>query len=167
MTAEYIAAPRATSAPFEPTVVALTAATTKTVLQVATPSTTDIAVLGWGVSFDASAAGQPGWAQLVSVDVAATVTTLTPELWGNELQQASLCVGGTSATGHTATAEGTITGTPRQIDVEEVYPQSGYSVWFPDAHVPRVAPSKFLRIRVKMPGTPNCIPWIVWAEPAR
>ena len=33
MTAEFIAAPRATSAPFEPTVVALGVATTKTVLQ--------------------------------------------------------------------------------------------------------------------------------------
>jgi hypothetical protein len=166
MTAEFVATPRATSAPFEPVVVALGAATTKTVLQVATPSTTDIKVLGWSVSFDGAAAAQPGWCQLLDCDVAATgLTSITPELWGNALQQASLCVGGTSATGHTATGEGTLT-VARSLDSQEVYPQSGYAIWFPDTHLPRIAPSRFLRIRCKFPGAVNVIPIIYWGEPA-
>ena len=165
MTAEFVATPRGTATPFEPTVVALGAATTKTVLQIATPSTTDIKILGWSVSFDGAAAAQPGWCQLIEGDVAATVTSLTPEAWGNALQQASLCVGGTAATGHTATVEGTMT-VVRSIDSQEVYPQSGYAIWFPDTHLPRVAPSKFLRIRCKMPGAVNVIPIIYWGEPA-
>lgn len=166
---EYIASPRATSAPFEPTVVALAANTTKTVLQVATPSTTDIRILGWGVSFDASAAAQPGIVHLINTAVGATVTSLTPDLWGNNLAAASLCVGGTAATGFNASAEGAITGTPTLIDAQHVYPQSGYAVWLPTTtagNTPRIAPSSFLRIRCKFPATVNVIPWIVWAEPA-
>lgn len=166
---EYIATPRASSAPFEPVVVALAAATTKTVLQVASPSTTDLRVLGWGVSFDAAAAAQPGWVQLISVDVAATVTSLTPDLYGNSQQPASLAVGGAALTGYNASAEGTITGTPVALDQQHIYPQSGYAVWFPATaagNQPRMAPSKFLRIRCKFPAVVNVIPWIVWAEPA-
>lgn len=166
---EYIATPRATTAPFEPVVVALTAATTKTVLQVATPSTTDIRVLGWGVSFDSASAAQPGWCQLISTAVAATVTSLTPDQWGNSQQPASLCVGGTAATGYNASAEGTITGTPIVFDTQHVYPQSGYAVWFPATtagNQPRVAPSAFLRVRCKFPAGVNVIPWVVWGEPA-
>lgn len=165
----YIAAPRATTAPFEPTVVALVAATTKTVLQVATPSTTDIRILGWGVSFDAAAAAQPGIAHLISTDVASTVTTLTPDVWDNAQQPASLCVGGTAATGFNASAEGTITGTPIMLDMQHIYPQSGYAVWFPatpSCPQPRVAASKFLRIRCKFPAGVNVLPWVVWSEPA-
>ena len=168
---EYIAGPRGTSSPFEPTVVALTAATTKTVLQVATPSTTDIRILGWGVSFDASAAAQPGWAQLIShsSNTPATVTSLTPDLWGNAQSPASLCVGGTTATGYNSTSENTITGTPVLHDHQHVYPQSGYAVWFPQTaagNSPRIGISSFLRIRCKFPAGVNVLPWIVWAEPA-
>lgn len=164
---EYIASPRATTAPFEPVVVALVAATTKTVLQVATPSTTDIRLLGWGVSFDgASGTAVPVICHIIETDVAATVTSLTPDTWGNPLQPASLCVGGTAATGYNASAEGTIT-TVRIFDSQHVHPQSGYSVWWGDARdQPRVNVSKFLRIRCKAPAGVNVIPWTVWSEPA-
>lgn len=166
MTNEYIATPRATSAPFDVVVVALVGTTLKTVLQVATPSTTDIRLIGWGVSFDASAAAQPGYANLLDGDVAATAgTSLTPDLWGNAQSPASLCVGGTGATAYNMTTEGTLT-TVRSLDAEEVYPQSGYSLWWPEGRQPRVGPSRFLRIRCKFPAAVNTIPWIVWAEPA-
>lgn len=164
----YIATPRATTAPFEPVVVALAANTTKTVLQVVTPAGTDIRVLGWGVSFDGSAAGQPGIAHIISSTGAATVTALTPDLWGSTAQTASLCVGGTTATGYNASAEGTLAGTVQILDSQEVYPQSGYAVWFPATPAggqPRVANSSVLRIRCKFPAIVNVIPWVVWAEP--
>jgi len=166
MTNEYIALPRATSAPFDVVVVSTGAATLKTVLQVATPATTAIKLLGWGVSFDSSAAAQPGYAHLLETGtVAATVTTLTPDKWGNPQSPASLCVGGTAATGYNASAEGTITAV-RSLDAEEVYPQSGYSLWWPEGHQPMVDISAILRIRTKFPASINVIPWIIWAEPA-
>jgi hypothetical protein len=167
---EYSAIPRATSAPFLPSVVALVAATAKTVIQVATPSTTDIIVLGWGVSFDgASGTAVPVICQLADTDVAATgLTSLTPETWGNAQQQASLCVGGASATGTGAgvtPTEGTIT-TVRQFDAQHVHPQAGYGVWFGEGARPRVGISRFLRIRCTAPANVNVLPWVVWAEPA-
>lgn len=164
---EYSAIPRATSAPFAPTVVALVAATAKTVLQVATPSTTDILVLGWGVSFDgASGTAVPVIAHLIQTDVAATTgTALTPELWGNDLSPASLCVGGTGATMFNAGAEGTITAV-RLFDAQHVHPQAGYGLWFPDHRRPKVPVSRFLRIRCTAPAGVNVIPWIVWDEPS-
>jgi hypothetical protein len=173
MSNEYRAASHATAAPFLPVAVALVAATAKTVLQVATPAGTDIRVLGWGISFDAAAAGQPGWAQLVDTGaVGATgLTAINPDNWGNVQAPASLCVGGAAATGTGAgvtPGEGTITAA-RELDATEVYPQSGYAVWLPDTaagNQPRIAPSSFLRIRCQFPAAVNVLPWIVWSEPA-
>jgi hypothetical protein len=139
-----------------------TSAALKTVLQVATPSTTVIKVLAWGISFDGTtvtdAAGQ---CTLIDVNVAATVTTLTPEIWGNVGTNASLCVGGTALTGYNASAEGSITGS-KIIDAQNVHPQTGYSIWFPGG--PIVLQSRFLRIRTNFAVGVNCIPWILWEE---
>lgn len=137
----------------------------KTVLQVATPSTTRISVRGWGISFEGtSSTSTPIQVSLADVDVAATVTSLTPDKWESGDLQASLCVGGTSATGSNGTAEGTITNS-RLLDAQLIHPQSGYSVWFPESARPMVAVSRFLRIRVTAGTAVDCIPWIVWGEP--
>jgi hypothetical protein len=160
--AQYIAIPKSSHAIVE---VATTAAI-KTVLQVATPSTTNIKLLGWGISFDGIVVTNPsGVVTLADVNVAATVTSQTPELWGSEESQASLCVGGTSATGYNASAEGSITGS-RILDGQNVHPQTGYALWYPEAARPRIAVSRFLRIRTLFSVDINCIPWIVWEEPA-
>ena len=158
----YLAIPKASHAIVE---VATTTAI-KTVLQVATPSTTDIRIHGWGVSFDGiAAADPPGVVTLVNVDVAATVTTLTPEEWEADNAQASLCVGGASATGYNASAEGTIGGSII-LDGQEVHPQTGYSLFWPEGRRPQVKASRFLRIRTLFSVTVNCVPWILWEEPA-
>jgi len=165
--AEYALIPRATTAPFEPTVVALVGGTTKTVLQVATPAGTDIRPFAWIVSFDgASGTAVPVICHLIETDVAATVTALSPELWGNSQQPASLCVSGTSASGYNASVEGTITAV-RIFDAQHVHPQAGYGVWWPTGDRQfRVSPSRFLRIRCKAPAAVNVIPQVYWAEPA-
>lgn len=146
---------------------AVVAATTsiKTVLQVATPSTTEIIVIGYSVSFDASAAGKPLTVELVEVDVAATVTSLTPGKYSQPGGAASLCVGGTSATGYNASAEGTI-GASRFADGQLVPPTSGILGQWPLGREFRVAVSKFLRIRVTGSSgvTPNAAPSIMWME---
>jgi len=167
---EYALLPHATTAPFMPTVVALVAATTKTVAQVATPSTTDIRPTWWGVSFDgASGTAVPVICQLLQTDVAASgLTSQTPELWASDLLTASLCVGGAALTGHgggVTPTEGTITAV-RVFDQQHIHPQSGYSVLWPIPGQPRVPPSRFLRIRCLAPAGVNVLPSIYWDEPA-
>lgn len=135
----------------------------KTMLQVATPATTRIKLVSWGVSFDGSAAATPGRVELLSCDGAATVTSVTPTIWGEPADVASLCVGGASATGHTATAEGTLTNV-RMFDVQFVAPTSQYVREFSLGREPTVAASKFVRIRVTFAAAVNAYAWIVWEE---
>lgn len=142
-----------------------TGTTLKTLLQVATPSTTRIIVHGWGISFDGvTSTSTPITTVLTDVNVAATVTSLTPDKWESTQAQASLCIGGTSATGSNASAEGTITDA-RLLDAQLVHPQAGYSLWFPEKDRPVVEISRFLRIRVTAGTSVNAIPWIVYGEP--
>jgi hypothetical protein len=163
----YMATPRASTTPFLPVTTALVASTIKTVLQVAVPSTIDVKLVGWGVSFDNPAGGAqvPGIVSLLDDPTACTGgTSLTPETSGNPLAGASQCVGGAALTAYALT-EVTPTA-PIYHDTEEVSPQSGYAMWFPADHRPRVAPSRFIRIRCTFPAAVNVIPWIRWIEPA-
>lgn len=160
---QYIALPRATSAPFEVIEVAL-ANGLKTVLQVK-PVTKDMLICAWGISSDGAAAGTPFPIELVDCDVAATVTTLTPDVWQNEDATAALAVGGTSATGYNASAEGTLTAI-RIFDAQELRPDGDkYVMWFPPAERPKVAAGRFARIRTHYTSTlVNVIPWIIFDE---
>jgi len=137
----------------------------KTMLQIATPSTRQIQLVEWGVSFDGSAAATPGIVELIQTDVAATVTAhvaagvqpLDPN------QPASLMTLGTSATGYTATAEGTITAT-RTFDAQHIAPTNQYIYQWIDGKGPWVAVSKFLRVRVKFGAAINALAYAVWDE---
>src|SRR6476659_8636680 len=89
----------------------------KTMLQVK-PSATIIAkIVEWGISFDGSAAATPGKVELIETDVAATVTSSATaditKLDGDALSGGdpvtNLIPVGTTSTGYTATAEGSIT----------------------------------------------------------
>lgn len=158
----YLATPKASNA------IVVVASTTalKTVLQVATPSTTDIRVHAWGISCKGTVATEaPGECTLIDTDVAATVTTLTPEKWQSAFAPASLCVGGTALTGYNGSAEGTI-GASTILDPQTVHPQSAYGVWFPEGSQPRVGASRFLRVRTLFAVTVNVVPWIIYEEPA-
>lgn len=135
----------------------------KTLLQVATPSTRTIRVIEWGISFDGSSAATPGKVELIETDVAATVTSVTPTKFNDPNAPASLCVGGASATGHTATAEGTITAT-RLLDYQLIAPTSQYIKQFPLGRECEVAVSKFLRIRVTFGTAVNAVCYCVWEE---
>jgi hypothetical protein len=150
-----------------PTTAAQIAVTTGTVIkslmQVATPATTGILITEWGVSFDGSAAATPIKVELLQTDVAATVTSVTPTLWGDPNAPASLCIGGASATGHTATAEGTIAAV-RMFDVQFVAPTNQYVKQYPLGREPEVPISKFLRIRVTAGAAVNAYCYVIWEE---
>jgi hypothetical protein len=169
--AEYLMTPHATTAPFEPTVVALAANATKTVLQVATPSTIDIRIMGWGVSFDgASGTAVPVICHLLQTDVAASgLTAQAADNFGNDLQPTSLCVSGAALTGHgggVTPTEGSIT-VVRYFDSQHVHPQAGYGIFWPgETHQAKIPVSRFVRIRCRAQAAVNVIPWILYAEPS-
>lgn len=140
----------------------------KTMLQIATPSTRKLQIVAWGFSFD-DPPGADGVLELLETDVAATVTAhvasgVQPE---DSSDPASLVTLGTSATGYTGTAEGSITAT-RVFDVVSLSSTSGESVlsggreWLPNRG-PIVPISKFLRIRATTPSTASDLRcWIKW-----
>lgn len=137
-----------------------------TLLQIATPSTCDIKVIEWGISFDGSAAATPGIVELIQTDVAATAgAALTPTLYGDPNQPASLCVGGTGATMYNdgAITEGTITAA-RVFDAQLIAPTNQYVKQFPLGREPWIPVSKFLRVRVTFGTSVNAICYVVWEE---
>jgi hypothetical protein len=135
----------------------------KTLQQVATPSTKGITIIEWGISFDGSAAATPVSVELIQTDVAATSgTSVTPTVFGCNTD-VSLCVGGTGATNHSPSAEGTITAV-RSFDAQLISPTNQYIKQFPLGREPFVPPSKFLRVRVHAGTTVNAISYIIWEE---
>ena len=145
-------------------VVVATGTSIKTLLQIATPSTIDIKVIEWGISFDGSAAATPIKVELLQTDVAATSgTSLTPTIYGNPNAPASLCVGGTGATNFSPTVEGAITAT-RVFDAQLIAPTNQYVKQFPLGREPWIPVSKFLRVRVTAGASVNCYTYIVWDE---
>jgi len=77
---------------------------------------------------------------------------------------------GTSATGYSASAEGSITAT-RVFDVQELYANAvgalssvNYSYQFMPDERPIVAVSKFLRIRATFNTSANMVCWVTWDE---
>lgn len=138
----------------------------KTMLQIATPSTRAIKVVEWGVSFDGSAAATPIRVELIDTNVAATVTAHVAagvQPWADPNAPASVMTLGTSATGYTATAEGSITAT-RTGSVQLVAPTTQFVQSFPLGREFAVGVSRFLRIRVKAGAAVNAYCYVVWEE---
>lgn len=154
-----------------PTTAAIAPVTTgtaiKTLLQIATPSTREAIIIGWGISFDGTTAtNTPGKCELIQTDVAATVTAHTSSTVGSYNDgsaPATLMTMGTTATGYTATAEGTITAT-RLLDMQLVNPTTGYNVFFPLGREPMIPVSKFVRVRVTFGTAVNAVCYIIWEE---
>lgn len=145
-----------------PTTAALASVTTgtaiKTMLQLATPATRMIQVLEWGFSLD-DPPGADGVVELLQTDVAATVVAhVAAGVFNLDPNgTASLLTLGTSATGYTGTAEGSITATRPfdAVSLSSVSGESGLSyvrTFMPDDR-PIIAVSKFLRVRVTTPTT--------------
>lgn len=141
----------------------------KTMLQLATPSTRQIQILEWGFSLDA-ASGAVGQVELLQTDVAATVTAHVaagvPNLDPNGAP--SLLTLGVSATGYTASAEGS-TAAARVLDAKQIPVAAGLTdlqytrTFMPDAR-PIVAVSKFLRVRCTFTSATNMTCWVLFTE---
>lgn len=145
--------PAPTTAAFAPVT---TGTAIKTMLQVKPGATVPLRIREWGYSFDGSAAATPGKVELIETDVAATVTALAA---GDisKLDAAAIAAGdpttaliavGTTSSGYTATAEGTITAT-RLLDAPHFAPPtSGLIKQIPLGAEAMIQIGKFGRIRM-------------------
>ena len=140
----------------------------KTLLQVKPSATIAIKIVEWGISFDGSAAATPIKCELLETDVAATVTAAVANdltkydadaIAGGD-QTTNLIQVGTTSTGYTATAEGTITAV-RMFDVQLIAPTNQYVKQFPLGREPIIQVSKFARIRVTAGAAVNAYAYVL------
>jgi len=136
----------------------------KTMLQLVPASGVDLDILSWGLSFDGSAAATPGGCELIECDVAATVTAsvagdiVRMNNPGGPAANTALVTLGTSATGYTVSAEGSITAT-RLLDYQLIAPTNQYIYQWPLQDT-KLQAGKFLRVRVTFAAAINAVCWI-------
>ena len=155
-----------------PTTAALPKVTTgtaiKTLLQLATSSGNPIRIEEWGIGFDGIAAATPIQCELI--DTGAVAATVTAHVAAGVMQYDSIADGGaatltlgTSATGYTATVEGTITAT-RLGDIQLVAPSSLYVKQFPLGREFFIPGGRFLRIRVTAAAAVNAWCYVIFSD---
>lgn len=127
----------------------LTAATAKTIVQLATPSTRRATLMGVEIGFDSTDAAHAGaTVELIQATGAGTGTSATP-VAQDRADPAALCVGGTTATATNLTAEPTSVTVIQTLKCTVVGSTLIY-VWHPDAQ-PLFPVSAFIGIRVTAP----------------
>lgn len=126
-------------------------------------------VVEWGISFDGSAAATPGKVELIETDVAATVTAfVTGDITrydGEAIQFGDPVTNfisvGTSASGYTASSEGSTT-VSRDLDGPILLPPTGpYDKQFPLGERPYCQAAKFVRVRVTFGTAINAYCWLI------
>lgn len=142
-----------------------TGTSTKTMLQLATPATRQIQIVSWGFSVNGA---QVGTIELLQTDVAATVTAhVASGIYGlMPGQPASLLTLGTSATGYSASVEGSPATTRvfDTVDMTGVTDGHVYRYQFMPSEMPIVAASTFLRVRGTFGTAVSMTCFIVWDE---
>jgi hypothetical protein len=142
----------------------------KTLLQV--KPAVPIKVVEWGISFDGSAAATPGICELIDTGtVFATVTAAVaadvmpffdPAAPANSAGTGGTPLNlGTSASGYTATAEGTITAT-RVGDTQLVAPTNQYVKQFPLGREFGVPAGDSLRVRVTFGAAVSALAYVIF-----
>jgi len=142
-----------------------TGTTLKILQQVATPSTEAIRIVEWGVTLDTPATASIVAAELVSVDVAASVgTSFTPMPFNADGSLiASLCAGGAALTCFQPTTQNSPTAS-REYDVKLLVPPYDYVKQWPLGREPYVPVSRYLQVRVTASVTCNAYSYIIWEE---
>lgn len=123
-------------------------------------------IVAWGVSMDGSASATPLiWELLETGTVFATVTASADadcyKLEGTDQANASVAglTLGTSATGYTSSAEGSIVAT-KSFDSQLIAPTNQYIYQFPLGQEPRLIIGNAYRIRVKAGTAVNALCFI-------
>lgn len=154
--------PMVTTASYAPVT---TGTAIKTMLQIKAPANAIMTVWKWGLDFDGTGT-TPIRCELVETGtVGATVTAHTisgiqPLGLSTVASQVQL---GTTASGYTATAEGTITAT-RYGSINSVLPGNGDRNEWSLGREFVIAPGNVVRIRVTAPTAVNCAAYLCWEE---
>lgn len=142
----------------------------KTLLQVKPGATVNLQIVEWGISFDGSAAATPGKVELIETGtVAATVTAMVAaditKLGADAASQGdpttALIAVGTTSTGYTATAEGTITAVRNLAPTQFIAPTTQYQFQFPLGREPLIQMGNIARIRVTFAAAVNAFCYMV------
>lgn len=141
----------------------------KTMLQVKPGATTVLKVIEWGISFDGSAAATPGKVELIETDVAATVTASVanditkydPAAVAQGDPTTALIAVGTSATGYTASVEGSITAVRNLAGPQFIAPTTQYQFQMPLGREPIIQNGKFGRVRVTFGAAVNAYCYMI------
>lgn len=143
----------------------------KTMLQIKPSATIVARIAEWGISFDGSGAATPGKIELIETDVAATVTAsvanditkLDSDALSGGDPTTNLIQVGTTATGYTATAEGSITAVRNLAGPQFIAPTTQFIQQFPLGREPVIQVNKFARIRVTFGTAVNCYCYVILA----
>lgn len=136
----------------------------KTMLQVRPSATGKIRVVEWGYSFDVLPTAVVKVELVETGTVYATVTTIGSGVrkYGDSGAGTSTVQTGTSHTGFTATAEGSITAS-RLLAYQHEWGQQ-FKQQFPLGREPEIAADSALRIRVTTATAVNMSCYVVWEE---
>lgn len=141
------------------------ATTAKCAIQLSTPSTLQLRVVEYGISFNGSAAGTPATVTLALAGAASTMSTslsgLVKPIGDN--QKASSLTMGTSNSGYGNGAITTNT-TAAMFDAQFVAQTNQYIKQWPLGREPVVPVSSFLQLRVSTSSTVSALAYIVFEE---
>lgn len=140
----------------------------KTMIQLATSASKEIQVTEWWWGGDASAAATPGTIELMYANNLTTPATVTAYVAADIKKYdpnsvASLLTLGTTASGFTASAEGTPV-SPFSAGTQQVSPTSGFYIQYPYGARPELPASSLLRLRNKFAAAVNAICGLAWEE---
>jgi len=150
--------------------VVTTGTAVKTLLQVKPGATTMLRIIEWGISFDGSAAATPGKVELIETGtVAATVTAAVanditkydPDAIAQGDPTTALIAVGTTATGYTASAEGTITAVRNLAGPQLIAPTGQFIQQFPMGREPTIQSGNIGRIRVTFAAAVNAYCYMI------
>jgi hypothetical protein len=143
----------------------------KTLLQFKAGATANAKLKEWGISFDGSAAATPGKVELIETGtVAATVTAadtnsitrLGPDALSQGDPVTAMIAVGTTATGYTASAEGTITAVRNLSGPLFLAPTTQpYQFQWPLGQEPLIQMGNIARIRVTFGAAVNALCYMV------
>lgn len=141
------------------------ATTAKCAIQLATPSTLQLRVVEYGVSFNGSAAGTPN---TVTLALAGAASTMTTSLSGLVLpigdnQKASSLTFGTTSSGYGNGAITTNT-TSKMFDAQFIAQTTQFVKQWPLGREPIVPVSSFLQLRISTSATFSALAYIVFEE---
>lgn len=148
-----------------------TGAVVKTMIQIASAAAPAQAlrVVEWWTEFDASAAATPIQVELLKMPNLTTPATVTAYAAADIAKTndpnagASTITLGTTASGYTASSEGTLVN-PVSVAQHLVPPTSGIYIQYPLGREPEIGLSSMMRLRVTAGSAVNMIGGIVWEE---